>query len=232
MNSNSFDVGSKSKHFFVLLLVLLVIPLVEGFGLLSFQLRSLFSFTDRPAFWAFLISIMILHWSAVLIVFKSTAPDTNNLLSFKVSYFGKHRIKLFISLGLATIIAFVAPTYLYGNTLPDNSLVLRFLGPVSGVERIAFVFLALTAGICEEIIFRGYGITILEKLLKNKTAALILSSLAFMSLHGIAFVPPPLLIQYFIVGLILGWIFQKYRRLEILILIHVFLDILIVVAVP
>lgn len=103
---------------------------------------------------------------------------------------------------------------------------------MSGIDRLAFVLLAITAGICEEVIFRGFGISALEKLTKNKWVALIISSFSFMAIHGIAFLPLAMLAQYFVIGLVFGWFYQKYRRLEYLIIVHATIDLLIPIAVP
>ncbi len=159
-------------------------------------------------------------------------PHTTSYLGINLIYLKKKKVYLFSTLFAATVLSFLAPIYLYNYTLPSESITLGFLGPVSILERLGFILLSITAGICEEVIFRGYGISVLERLFKNKYFALVISSLAFMSLHGVASVPMAFLLQYFIIGLILGAIYQRYRRLEILIIIHFILDALVAVAIP
>ncbi len=230
MTSNSFPLVQK-KHIVVLILVLIVIPLLWGTGTVKIQATHIIPSLDRPSFWTFFLTILVLEWLAFFLIYYVTKPKMSKELSINGAFLNKNRILLLGGFIGLLIIAGFAPTYLYENDLPSNSL-LGSIGPVSSHERVAFVFLSLTAGICEEVIFRGYGITLLERIFKQKRVALIISSAAFMSLHGIAFLPWYLLVQYFIIGLIFGFFFQKFRRLDVLIIIHFLLDALIAISVP
>ncbi|MEM8886654.1 MAG: type II CAAX endopeptidase family protein [Bacteroidota bacterium] len=208
------------------------IPLLWGLGIFSFPIAIIFPGISRPDFWTFFSSIVFLEWFAFGLIVWVCRPNAAEYLQINLNFLKKYRIRLLLGLGLLIVLAAFAPSYLYSDAFPQESLTLKAIGPVSGLERVAFVFLSITAGICEEVMFRGYGISVLERLLKSKDIALILSSAAFMSLHGIAFLPWYLMLQYFMIGLIFGYFFQKYRRLEILILIHFLLDALIAVFVP
>ncbi len=232
LSVTTFPYLIEKKHVIVLVISLLIIPLVEGFSLLNIMLRYVLADFVRPEYWSFVISILLLHWLSFVLIYQVTKPHTAPYLGIDMVYLKKKKVYLASAVLVIVLLALFAPDYLYGSTFPDESITLGFLGPISSVERVGFVILSITAGICEEVIFRGYGISVLERLLKNKKMALILSSLSFMSLHGLASVPWPFLVQYFIIGLILGLIYQKYRRLEILIIIHFSLDALVAVMVP
>lgn len=232
LSSNTFPVEIEQKHIIVLIISLLIIPLLEGFSSLNLVLRNVLSEFQRTEYWAFVISIILLHWISFTIIFRVTRPHTATYLGLNDKYLKKNKVNILSTLIVAIGLALVAPNYLYDSTLPSESITLGFLGPVSSLDRLGFIILSITAGICEEVIFRGYGISVMERLFKHKGIALILSSISFMSLHGLASVPWPFLIQYFIVGLVLGFIYQKYRRLEILIIVHFLLDSLVAVVVP
>lgn len=65
-----------------------------------------------------------------------------------------------------------------------ESELLAWLLPRSGPERVAFAGLSLTAGICEELVFRGFLITMLHTASGSLVLALVLSSLAFGVTHA------------------------------------------------
>lgn len=231
-SNNHFLDPIDRKYLLVLLIAVFTCPLLWGLGIFSIPMKTLFPDLIRPDYWTFFVSIVILEWGAFALIAYVCRPDIAKLLHIHTDWLRRYRYPLgMIILGLF-LLAWIAPTYLYSDSLPETSIVLRSIGPVSSIERVFFVLLALTAGICEEVIFRGFGISVLERYLKRKDLALIVSSLAFMSLHGIAFLPWYLMLQYFIIGLIFGFFFQKYRRLDILILVHFLIDALIVVFVP
>lgn len=61
---------------------------------------------------------------------------------------------------------------------------LGFLVPRSGREMALWILLSITAGICEEVIFRGYLQRQLAALTRNDWAGIILSGLIFGTAHG------------------------------------------------
>lgn len=231
MAPNTFPTIIQKKHIIVLIITLFIMPLLWGTGSFKIQASNFASSLDRPSFWTFFFTILVLQWLAFLLIFLVTKPKMTEYLSVDKAFLSKNRWILFSMVVVCVILAGYAPIYLYGANIPSNSI-LGSIGPVSDHERIAFIFLSLTAGICEEVIFRGYGISVLERIFKKKAIALIVSAAAFMSLHGIAFLPWYLLIQYFIIGLIFGFFFQKYRRLEVLIIIHFLIDAMVAISVP
>jgi len=97
-------------------------------------------------------------------------------------------------LGVATYIAtgimfFVIARALgmLGNldkTLQDSRQKLDFLVPRSGLEIALFLALCLTAGICEEIIFRGYLQRQFSAWGHTSVVGILLQSLLFGSSHG------------------------------------------------
>ncbi len=78
-----------------------------------------------------------------------------------------------------------------------------------------------TAGIFEEIVWRGYGITRLEEFMSPKRAV-FLQALAFALWH----VSPVHVIFVFFIGLAYGYTFLKRRSLAPLIIAHVITDLI------
>ena len=85
------------------------------------------------------------------------------------------------------------------------------------------LFTALTAGIVEELVFRGYLQPRLQLLFNNSWAAIVVSAILFGLLHitygTISNVVTPLFI-----GLIFAWYYQKYKNIKVLILCHFLID--------
>ena len=71
-----------------------------------------------------------------------------------------------------------------GNQLDDVQRQIGFLVPRSAREVVLWILLSVTAGICEEVVFRGYLQRQLAALSKNVWAGIVLSGLIFGSAHG------------------------------------------------
>jgi membrane protease YdiL (CAAX protease family) len=83
--------------------------------------------------------------------------------------------------GLAAAIALYAFSR-YFNV--KESRLLDQLLPRTSTERLAFVFVSLTAGICEEVIFRGFLIAALTPVFGSIVPAVIASCVLFGVLHS------------------------------------------------
>jgi membrane protease YdiL (CAAX protease family) len=90
-------------------------------------------------------------------------------------------------LGVAVLFLIAATVVLavLGYLLRATSSVgMRSIFPDGPTESVVFLFLALTAGICEEIIFRGYLQRQFAALTRSRAAGLILQGVAFAAAHG------------------------------------------------
>ncbi|MDB5141553.1 MAG: family intrarane metalloprotease, partial [Mucilaginibacter sp.] len=93
---------------------------------------------------------------------------------------------------------------------------------LKGHEAMLF-FIALTAGVTEEFIFRGYVLTRLTQLFKNPAIAVIVSSLLFSALHY-KYGSLHELIFAFLIGVIFSVYYLKYRNIKALMLTHFLID--------
>ena len=89
--------------------------------------------------------------------------------------------------------------------------------------RSGYLLIAITAGFCEEVIYRGYMMTALKKIGQRPWIAMVLSSISFVLFHGI--LPWPLLIAGFIIAMIWATIAHKTSNLWITIYFHAFWDV-------
>jgi uncharacterized protein len=92
------------------------------------------------------------------------------------------------------------------------------------------IFTALTAGVTEELIFRGYMQPRLEKAFNSPVIAIIITSFLFGALHSSYGTLFQLLTPIFI-GALFSVFYSKYRNIKILILCHFLVDILSLLAV-
>ena len=88
--------------------------------------------------------------------------------------------------------------------------------------RWGVILIAISAGFCEEVIYRGYMMTGLKHLGRPIWLAMILSSLSFVLFHGI--LPLPFMTAFFILSMMFSAIYQKTSVLWIPIYIHALWD--------
>ena len=104
----------------------------------------------------------------------------------------------------------------------NNAMVKMITGVLKGHEAMLF-FIALTAGVTEELIFRGYILTRLEQRFQNPVIAIIASSLLFSALHY-KYGSLHELIFAFLIGIIFSVYYVKYRNIKALMLVHFLID--------
>jgi membrane protease YdiL (CAAX protease family) len=144
----------------------------------------------------------------------------------------KYPISLLIKLILKSMLTLFAVVFCV-------SLLLKLTGTFVESEKIKeitiifknnkwlLVFTCLTAGITEELIFRGFLMPRLELLLKNKSLAIALSSILFGVLHfgyGTLFQ----VIGPICIGFTLAIHYYKYRNIKIVIICHFVWDLLVI----
>jgi len=90
---------------------------------------------------------------------------------------------------------------------------------------ILLVFTAVTAGITEEFIFRGYMISRLFLLFRNKSLPVVISAALFAAVH-LGYHHTGELIFTFLFGIIFGYHYQKYRNIKVLVFVHFLWDLI------
>ena len=71
-----------------------------------------------------------------------------------------------------------------GAALPSHLVKVVRILPVSGAERIGFTLVALTAGVCEEILYRGYLVYAFDRVLPSSWWSMLLAAALFGTAHA------------------------------------------------
>mgnify|MGYP005842070405 FL=1 len=143
------------------------------------------------------------RWSDI--GFTSSKRTTIYLISvFLILAFG---LLLFIEMALT-------------NSIVDSEKLqsLSGLTPKTTTSRIIFIFMALAAGISEEIVYRGFAIRALKSHNINKWFAVILASIPFIFQHGLKSIDQ--FWWFFSTGIFFGVLFIARKNLTLNIIIH------------
>lgn len=215
-----------------LVATLLVYPALYSSGLMGELVRPIILQHSRAHWWYFWWANMAFHWVPFGLVWLALRGNGEGWSSIGVdwAWFWKLRWLFGAILGLLGVAAFLMPGVHYGEQLPGISRSV-FLAPVSRLERLWVIWVAVTAGVTEEVLFRGFALTRLTRILRSPWLALPLTLVAFLFIHG---KPRDMgqLLAYTIAGLAFGvpFIFMKLKRLEVLIAIHFAIDASMVLA--
>jgi membrane protease YdiL (CAAX protease family) len=107
--------------------------------------------------------------------------------------------------------------------IPDNREVMEQMLHILNKSMPLMIFSAITAGVTEELIFRGYMVPRMEVIFKNKYLPVIVSALMFSALHFKYLSIHELLFTFFF-GVVFAIHYQWYRNVTILIITHAVID--------
>ena len=130
-----------------------------------------------------------------------------------------------------TILFFYFGDILYGyinkNYLKSRMDEMQYIIPVNWDEFKPYIFLAFSAGICEEIVFRGFLITYIFHYIGDmpygQEIAMVIPALVFSLSH--LYQGWWAVLKIFIIALLFGAIFIFSGSLILVILIHIFIDL-------
>ena len=202
----------------ILLAVFLIICITTSFfGLVHLKnLGAEISFwISRSEFWI-LVLIMFLYARKVekkpLLLWKEKKKKP---LFYLLSII----IVLIAVVILTTVLSILEKTI--GMT-QNNTAVAKMIAILCG-NKLLLLFTCLTAGVTEELIFRGYLLPRLEILFKNKWVAIIISALLFGLAHG-GYGDLNRMLVPLVIGIIFGYYYSRYRSLTVLIICHFLID--------
>ena len=89
-----------------------------------------------------------------------------------------------VGIGLLFLVVSIVVTSVLGSHGGAGDKATRFLLPQGGVETALWIVIAITAGICEEAIYRGYLQTQFIALTKSVPSGIVLSALVFGLTHS------------------------------------------------
>ncbi len=147
------------------------------------------------------------------ILLKKTGDRFINLMQEGVNYFKTYLGTVFLIIGSSIVLSEILN---YLDLVMDDSIYEELFSFLLDINLITgFIIIVLFPSVLEEIIFRG---VILKGLLKNygDKFAIFFSALLF----GIVHLNIQQGITAFFIGLILGWLYWKYRSLPLVIFAH------------
>jgi membrane protease YdiL (CAAX protease family) len=211
---------------------LVLYPVIYCSGFMGDIIWPIIRDGSRRHWWYFWLVNLAFHWIPFALIWLALRKNGESWASVGVNWqwFAERRHWLLILLAVLATMALIMPGVHYGDALPGQSRSV-FIAPVSSVERLFLIFGAFTAGVTEEVIFRGFAFTRLGRVLKSPWLVLPITVVSFLFIHG---TPRDVggLIAYTAAGLAFGvpFILMGLKRLEVLILIHFLIDASMVLA--
>jgi membrane protease YdiL (CAAX protease family) len=204
----------------ILFLLLILFTVAASFQLLehtNFTKQITFSIS-RLAIWA---CLFLLYMYSIKIERQPFLlwPEQKYSLSFFLKSVAKLMFSLFLIMLVVYFIFKIADSNIDSKKM--NEVMKLFKNNI-----FLILFTSITAGVTEELIFRGYLIPRLEILLKNTPAAILLSSILFGLIHY-SYGTLIQIIGPFFIGLLFAVHYQKYKNIKILIMCHFLWDLLV-----
>jgi membrane protease YdiL (CAAX protease family) len=194
-----------------------LVPLIPSFS----------NFIDRDRrYWSrFWGLCALLEWLVFVIIAISLRKNGQGLFSIGFP----HNLKIWEWIvGIGTLLLFLSIAFI-GSGRPQEFLSSMpkgfriFIPPPTFYHRLFWVGLALTAAICEETIWRGFGIIKLYPLVRWTWLAVLLSACSFTFYHG-GLKQGYSFIYRFVIAMIFSLIFLKTKSLKIPIYLHFWID--------
>ncbi len=180
---------------------------------------------------SFLISRIVI-WAVlfITIIYSKLIEKERFLLWNDASYpFGKSILMAisvyFIAVFGAGILGFLIEKLTHEN----NSARLMSMRNIFKDQYFLIFFTCITAAVVEELFFRGYLQTRLEKIYKNPTIAIIFSAAIFGILHS-TYGTWAQVVGPFFIGIVFSFFYKKYKNLKILIIVHFLIDVMSLMA--
>ncbi|MBS1557010.1 MAG: CPBP family intramembrane metalloprotease [Bacteroidetes bacterium] len=208
-----------------IVVVLLVFPGCYMLYSLTPWSVKLFSQSDANYFIPFFSGLIVLHWSSFLVCRQLLISSgwTNEQVGFG---FSKRDILKGVAIYFAIAISLFLLVEWVVMQVELDSEKLKQIGdffPKTTAQRLLFILTALSAGFCEEFVYRGFGIRALESRKVNTWIALLITSLSFTFVHGIVVLER--FPGYFVPGLIFGLLFIWRKTLALPMFIHALIDL-------
>jgi len=172
-------------------------------------------FYSRLIIWAILVIVWLYaYYGEVQRFFLWPAQE------YKAGFYIKW-IALLYLLGMAAGLIAKVPDWF--GLHEDNHVVIK-MAAMQQQYPMLLVFAALTAGVTEEYIFRGYILSRMALYIKNANLQVWLSALLFGFAH-IGYKSLREFIFATLIGVIYGYHYQKYRNITVLVIVHCIVDL-------
>ena len=206
-----------------ILLILVGFPTLYMLNSFTPWAKGLFGLHERAYYIPFWSLVLTLHWSSALLVIFFAGKNGITLADFGLRLSLRKTsiiVGLLTALGVGIVVFREFVLYSEGNI--EREAWQEFY-PTKFSERLFFVFIALSAGFCEELVYRGFGITVLQGQGLRLWQAVILATLSFVFMHGLGGVYGFPFI--FLSGLLFAGIYLWRKNLLLVMIIHAIFDI-------
>ncbi len=217
-----------------LLIVLVGFPLIYFVYSLTPLAKELFEEGNNSLFIPFWSGIILFHWMSIFAVKAFLKRENKSFRDIGYVLNSKKTILLVFSyLAIALLVfGFTEWSLNYVSIDEEKLSKLSNFFPKTSAQRMLFIVTVFTAGVVEEIVYRGYAITKLSDVGLNKWLAIIPAGITFVFIHGIVSVSSyGQFLFYFVFALVLGVIFLLSKRLLPNIIIHLLFDLTAMMAV-
>ena len=176
---------------------------------------------DKSYFVPFWISVIALHSVAAMLVvhFLRRSGVAASEIGFHLD--SRQAVTALLWLG-ALGLAAVAFRQVVPYEMVDD-LGLQIGWPASQPERLFWIIVCLFAGVCEELIFRGFAIPALESRGFRSWQAVLVSTVSFSVIHGAADLTVTGI--SFVAGLVFAALYLWRRNLALVMVVHALSDL-------
>ena len=175
-------------------------------------------FISRFSIWSSLLLLFLYNYKIEKLPFLLWKEKQYSFFPFTTAVFETF-LKLFIS------VIIVGSIILLFKVKVESVVLNKALALFKNNYFLMF-FTCVTAGITEELFFRGYLLPRLQLILKNTKLAIILSSLLFGLMHY-GYGTLVQMIGPAVIGLVLAFQYHKYQSIKVVILCHFLWDLLL-----
>ena len=216
---DNFDI--EKRRYYALMIVGIALPLL----LLPF-LSMLFLSTDQSTAYRLICSRFLIWAVFGLMLLYARYGEVQRFMlwddeRYDIGVLIGFVILLFLLIFIAGIVAHI-PFY-FG--LREKNEAGHKMQQVMDRYPMVMIFTVATAGITEELIFRGYMIPRLSLFFKNKNIPVFISAALFSFIH-LGYKNVAELIFTLLFGLIVGFHYQKFRNIHVLIIVHFLWDLM------
>ena len=135
-------------------------------------------------------------------------------------------------IALATLVVGMIAAGVVSSIFPAPDSAKSFVKTIISLPLPFRIVLVITAGICEEFLFRGFGITVLTRFIGNRWLSGLLSLAAFTVAHAGLFGWTSSLLTPCVLGLFLTLLFLLRKNLIIGMAVHALVDAIGLILVP
>lgn len=204
------------------LLILIGLPAVYIVNSLMPWSTGLLRQHDHTFFFQFWGSIALLHWISValIIFFLKRTGIRLNAIGLNLS-----TIRIAVMMGIPIVIGSLL-IVLRSAGIDPGSQHPDVVSPATMKERWFWIFMSLTAGFCEELVYRGFAIRALQGHNIHILIAVCIATFSFVFMHGVSVLALVPFVIIYVMGLIFSLLFLWRRSLVPGICLHTLFDLM------